>query len=143
MNTHFLLYRSKARRKIQTETIVDILAKSIRNNREEGLTGFLHTYDDQFPQYLEGPQGPLMRKVARIQKDRRHTDFLILAEGEVEERLFPDWEMGQIADLSWVFDGAQENQSWFASSTPVNPVPLLQAVAAHAGKSDLLEVSEE
>ena len=53
METHFVLYCSKARKKILMETTIAILTKSVRNNRQEGLTGFLHTDNDHFLQYLE------------------------------------------------------------------------------------------
>jgi hypothetical protein len=60
MDIHFVLYRSRARRKLTQQIMIDILAQSLRNNPQDGLTGFLHTERDHFLQYLEGPSRPLM-----------------------------------------------------------------------------------
>lgn len=134
MELSFALYRSKATRKVTEKTVIDILAKSIRNNESEGLTGFLHTDHDHFLQYLEGPPNPLMRKLVRIQKDRRHKNFMILAEGVIDERFFPDWDMGQISNTILPFEGLLSNKSWLKPNPDIDPVPLLQAFAAHAGQ---------
>ena len=139
MDLSFVLYRSFARRKLDEATMVDILAESIRNNAREGITGFLHADLDRFLQYLEGPPGPLMRKVAQIQKDRRHKDFLILAEGTIEERFFPHWDMGEITLDSLPSRGLLARRSWTRSTPDIDPLPLIRAFAAHAGKLDNTE----
>ncbi len=141
MKLSFVIYRSQARRKLNEKTVIDILAASVRNNPREGITGFLHTDRDCFLQYLEGPTAPLKRKVLRIQKDRRHKDFLILAEGTIEERFFPNWDMGQIALDTMPAEGLLAKKQWYRKNPDLDPLPLIQAFAAHAGKLETAEIS--
>ncbi|TCP44434.1 BLUF domain-containing protein [Rhodovulum marinum] len=140
MELSFILYRSTARRGFDDKTIIGILAESVRNNPKEGLTGFLHMERGCFLQYLEGPRGPLTRKVARIQKDRRHKDFLLLAEGTLDTRFFPDWDMGQIPEENLPTDGILAERSWLEPQPDIDPLPLIQAFAAHAGQQHDLEI---
>ncbi|SIO27578.1 Sensors of blue-light using FAD [Rhodovulum sp. ES.010] len=142
MELHFVLYRSAARKPLDEKTVVDILAQSVRNNPKEGLTGFLHVDRGCFLQYLEGPSGPLTRMVARIQRDRRHKGFMILARGTIDERFFPDWEMGQISDENLPSDGILADRSWLQPRPDIDPLPLIRAFAAHAGQRDNLEIGE-
>lgn len=130
MSHFFVLYRSKAVKTLDEKTVVDIVATSIRNNQRDGLTGFLHTEQSHFLQFLEGPRAPLMRKVAQIRKDRRHINFIILADGETDARLFPDWDMGTLpASIS-----ALMPKEWMYPSPIVDPLPLLHAFAHYAAQ---------
>ncbi|HBS50811.1 MAG TPA: hypothetical protein DEA05_12355 [Rhodobacteraceae bacterium] len=138
----FALYRSRSKRRIDEKLVVDILAASARNNPNEGLTGFLHTDQDCFLQYLEGPPGPLFRLLARIAEDRRHTDFQILAEGELEERLFPDWDMGQINKHHMPREGLVAAQTWLSPDPDIDALPLIRAFAMHGQKLGGIEISE-
>lgn len=129
----FVLYRSEARRALTEKTVVDILSASIRNNSREGLTGFLHTDRNCFLQYIEGAPGPLRRKVAQIAADKRHTRFEILAEGTLDRRFFPDWDMGQIRLAGNDLFGLVRERRWLRRDIEIDPVPLIRAFAAHAG----------
>jgi len=91
-----LYYRSR-----QTPSIIpdldvvvqDIVKSSIRNNKDDGLTGLLITIQGYFVQTLEGPVDSVRNTYARILCDRRHMDPHIIAQGPVEKRLFDDWNM--------------------------------------------------
>jgi len=91
-----LYYRSR-----QTPSIIPdldvvvqhIVKSSIRNNKDDGLTGLLVTIQDSFIQTLEGPVDSVRNTYARISCDRRHRDPQIIAQGPVEKRLFSDWNM--------------------------------------------------
>ncbi|MEO0654797.1 MAG: BLUF domain-containing protein, partial [Pseudomonadota bacterium] len=85
-------------------------------------------------QYLEGPPGPLARKIARIHKDRRHDEFTILADGDIDERFFPDWDMGQISKDLLPTEGPLATHSWLLPVDSIDPLPLIEAFAAHAGR---------
>ncbi|TCM84429.1 BLUF domain-containing protein [Rhodovulum steppense] len=137
----FLLYRSTARRPLDRATVTDILAASLHNNPRDGVTGFLHVDRGCFLQYLEGPRAPLLRIATRINKDRRHTDFRILAEGTIDERFFPDWDMGQIASENLPTDGLLAERSWLRSEPDIDPLPLIRAFAAHANRQDGLDIA--
>ncbi|TCO72955.1 BLUF domain-containing protein [Rhodovulum euryhalinum] len=138
----FLLYRSSAHRTLDGDTVIGILSQSLRNNPGNGLTGFLHVDRNHFLQYLEGPRVPLMRMATRISKDRRHRDFVILAEGTIDERFFPDWDMGQIADENLPSDGILAERSWLNPDAEIDPMPLIQAFASHANHLTGLDISE-
>ncbi|WP_170290278.1 BLUF domain-containing protein [Rhodovulum strictum] len=138
----FVIYRSTARKALVETTALEILAESLRNNPKEGLTGFLHVERDCFLQYLEGPPGPLRRTLVRIQKDRRHKEFLILAEGSIDERFFPDWDMGQIPCANFPTDGILADKSWLRPDPDIDPLPLIRAFAAHARQQGGFDISE-
>jgi hypothetical protein len=43
---------------------------------------------------LEGDHAAVMQTFARIYKDQRHKDIVVVAEKQVSERLFGEWSMG-------------------------------------------------
>lgn len=141
MLNSFVLYRSHARRPLDEKTVCDLLAKSMRNNLNEGLTGFLHTDQDHFLQYIEGAPGPLMRKVAQIQKDRRHIRFKTLAIGTTDKRFFPGWEMGQIDPKLLPANKLLATKPWLKTTFSADPLRLIHAFAEHAGQSENVEIT--
>ncbi|MCE8009256.1 BLUF domain-containing protein [Aestuariivita sp.] len=141
MHLSFALYRSEARSKLDEELILDILTESVHSNAREGITGFLHVDRNIFLQYLEGPHGPLMRKLARIRKDRRHRKFLILADGTIDERFFPGWDMGHLSSDLLPTDGLLGRKTWLGQPVDIDPLPLIQAFAKHAGQLDRTDIT--
>jgi Sensors of blue-light using FAD len=71
-----------------------ILATAIRSNSENGLSGGLIFNRRFFGQVLEGDHAVVMQTFARIYKDRRHKDIVVVEEKRVSERLFGEWSMG-------------------------------------------------
>jgi hypothetical protein len=71
-----------------------ILAGAIRSNSENGLSGGLVFNRRFFAQVIEGDHAVVMQTFARIYKDRRHKDIVVLSEKQVSERLFGEWSMG-------------------------------------------------
>jgi hypothetical protein len=71
-----------------------ILASSIRMNTENGLTGGLVFNRKFFGQVLEGDQAAVMQTLARIYRDRRHKDIVVIEKKPIDERLFGAWSMG-------------------------------------------------
>ena len=91
-----LYYRSRQMPSIVPEldiVVQQIVKSSIRNNKDDGLTGLLVTIQDCFVQALEGPVDSVRNTYARISSDPRHRDPHIIAQGPVEKRLFSDWNM--------------------------------------------------
>ncbi len=78
------------------QSVVEILGESQRNNTRDGLTGLLLAHDGWFLQVLEGDRGRIDHLLARLSRDRRHTDIRILSAEPVAARSFGDWSMGQI-----------------------------------------------
>jgi hypothetical protein len=74
-----------------------ILSASVRNNAQVQVTGFLHREGDCFLQYLEGEDGALQQTMDRIWRDPRHESREMLDTGEIDNRMFPDWQMGFVA----------------------------------------------
>ena len=77
-------------------SIVEILGESQRNNARDGLTGLLLSHGGWFLQVLEGDRGRTAMLMARLERDPRHSDIRVLAEGEAPGRAFSDWSMGQV-----------------------------------------------
>jgi hypothetical protein len=71
-----------------------ILASAIRSNSECGVSGGLVFNRQYFAQVLEGEQGAVMQTFARIFKDRRHKDVVVVEKKQVSGRLFGEWSMG-------------------------------------------------
>lgn len=132
MEISFALYRSKAKYHLNAEIVRKIVQTSLRNKIRDGLTGFLHTDKDHFLQYLEGPHDALMHRLSVIQRDLKHYNFMILADGTTDERLFPDWDMGQIQFLQPQFEDGAVDLGWMRPNPDVDASPLLSAFAAQA-----------
>ena len=74
--------------------MVALLAEARRTNTLRYITGLLLHRDRSFYQVLEGAEDVVRQTFDSIEKDERHTAIDVLFEGEVDEREFPDWQMG-------------------------------------------------
>ena len=74
--------------------MIELLTDARRINTSRDITGLLLHRDRSFYQVLEGTEDVVRQTFDRIEKDERHTAVDILFEGEVDEREFPDWQMG-------------------------------------------------
>jgi hypothetical protein len=109
--------------------IQNILSISVKNNDRDNITGLFLLVENRFLQLLEGEDSLVLACVERIRKDPRHSDFKVMVEKGIQERLFPEWSMhffrltdkealqklgvNQLADLgisSWQ-EGFQNNLS--------------------------------
>ncbi|MES2520055.1 MAG: BLUF domain-containing protein [Bacteroidota bacterium] len=88
-----LVYRSTANRETTREDIANILKIARIFNAENDITGCLLFHNNEFVQILEGDKTAVKGLFAKIAKDDRHTKVLLLAEDEIEERLFEKWSM--------------------------------------------------
>ena len=86
---------------VSTETLdlgsagmVKLLTEARRINTSRDITGLLLHRDRSFYQVLEGAEDAVRQTFDSIEKDERHTAIDVLFEGEVDEREFPDWQMG-------------------------------------------------
>ena len=91
---YFVVYVSSAVEPFSKQELVDLLAKSRENNAKLDLTGMLLYKDGNFMQVLEGQEDVVRGLVARIERDPRHRGLLMLLQGPIAERQFPDWSMG-------------------------------------------------
>ena len=74
--------------------MVELLTEARRINTSRDITGLLLHRDRSFYQVMEGAEDIVRETFDRIEKDERHTEIDVLFEGEVDEREFPDWQMG-------------------------------------------------
>ncbi len=74
--------------------IVELLKEARLTNTSRNITGLLLHRDRSFYQVLEGSEDVVRETFEGIEKDERHTAIDVLFEGAVEEREFPDWQMG-------------------------------------------------
>ena len=79
---------------LDTAGMVELLSEARRINTSRDITGLLLHRDRSFYQVMEGPEEVVRETFANIEKDERHTAIDVLFEGEVDEREFPDWQMG-------------------------------------------------
>ena len=73
--------------------LTDIITRSIVKNRAARVTGLMIAYKGWFVQALEGPRAAVEALFETIAADPRHHHALPLSQGEVEARLFEQWNM--------------------------------------------------
>lgn len=76
------------------EDLVELLAKSRRNNAAAGISGMLLYHEGSFLQVLEGPEEAVENLYERICKDTRHSEAILLFRREHDHRQFDNWTMG-------------------------------------------------
>ena len=104
-----IVYESVASVEICKSDLDEILAKSISNNTENGLSGVLIQSGQRFIQALEGDEGALEKTLQRIASDPRHHDVNVLFNEEVNSRDFCRSSMMLIGNDP----ETQRIQSWF------------------------------
>jgi len=87
-------YVSTETRDLGSSGMVELLTEARRINTSRDITGLLLHRDRSFYQVLEGAEDVVRQTFDSIEKDERHTAIDVLFEGEVDEREFPDWQMG-------------------------------------------------
>lgn len=94
-----LIYASRSIELLKPEQLDAILQVSVTNNAKVGVTGALMYSSREFLQCLEGSREAINQTYARILRDPRHSDLLILDYREVERRWFSAWGMHHVPPL--------------------------------------------
>ena len=89
-----LLYASRAVGKIDCAAVQNIMHKAHAYNPQNGVTGILCHSDKIYMQVLEGGRDAINALYARILRDERHTDVVLLHYEEISERRYAGWTMG-------------------------------------------------
>ena len=90
-----ILYISQSIGALSTAVCEDILAVARKNNKRDGVTGFLACLPNgAIIQILEGDADTVSATYERISRDSRHHSLAKLLDLEGEERLFSEWFMG-------------------------------------------------
>ena len=93
-----LSYYSEAVPRIKQEDIKNILDSSIKNNKEEKITGALVFHENKFFQILEGPKSNVLNLYNVLLEDDRHKDVKLIWKGVRTHRNFKDWSMAFITN---------------------------------------------
>ena len=88
-----LIYCSNAQSDLRDEDISDILEKARDFNLKNEITGCLLLHNNEFIQILEGDKKIIKDLIEKIKKDVRHSHVMVLAESEIEKRVFEQWSM--------------------------------------------------
>lgn len=99
-----LIYKSRARNKIDWDFVNELVEKSESKNRQADITGVLLATRTHFLQVLEGSFEEINRLFLHIARDERHDDVQLIAFDCVESRLFGGWAMHAVG----VFDFNQD-----------------------------------
>jgi hypothetical protein len=90
-----LLYASHATGPVNCALIQEIMQQSHAHNPQHGITGILCHSDKLYMQVLEGGRDAINALYAKILRDPRHTDVVLLHYEEICERRYAGWTMGQ------------------------------------------------
>lgn len=94
-----LIYASRSAEMLKPEQLDAILKVSVANNAKVGVTGALMYGAREFLQCLEGSREAINQTYARILRDPRHSDLLILDYRETDRRWFASWGMHNVPPL--------------------------------------------
>ncbi len=76
------------------DMLPQILKSAQQRNSMNNITGMLFYGSGHFMQSIEGPDEEVRELIVRIGKDKRHRNIQIIANREIEHRMFPNWWMG-------------------------------------------------
>jgi len=79
---------------------LDILQVSRANNERDGITGILLFCNNNVVQCLEGSRETVSKTYARIVKDKRHSNPLLVDYRMLSTRSFSKWSMGYVPESS-------------------------------------------
>lgn len=89
-----LIYISTSVKEMDSQEFEKILEVAQVNNKLSKITGLLIVKGRTFIQCLEGEEVNVKELFEKIQKDERHKDITILEYETIDERYFPNWNMG-------------------------------------------------
>lgn len=102
-----LVYISTRQLHCTEADIIDMLKTSRQKNKAVHITGILLQSKYRFIQYIEGAHNTVYKLYERILSDARHSNVRLRYFSPIEERLFPNWQMGykNLDDQSLAFYG--------------------------------------
>lgn len=89
-----LVYVSFASRPMTDDDLRDILTVARETNKTLDITGMLLYRDGFFIQVLEGEREAVDGLYAKIARDPRHRNVIMVYENDIAERTFGKWFMG-------------------------------------------------
>ena len=139
-NLFHWIYISTATEFLTEPGKLELLKHSRTRNQSLDATGMLLYGNQSFIQVLEAGKDNLRVLQTSIRQDTRHQGIITLKDEAIEERVFPDWQMGFadrdqdeeefLRQLDGLYDFAgideQQGYSW----------QLLQSFRKHSGNSE-------
>ena len=90
-----LLYISHRSQNCTDLEIKNILQSCQKNNPSIGITGVLMYSEKKFLQYVEGDSTNIFQLYEKIKADSRHNNLALISLTTIQERIFPNWNMGK------------------------------------------------
>lgn len=119
---YYIIYLSTATNLLSDAELKEILLKSNGNNQKLQVTGMLLYSEGNIIQVIEGELQIIKALYTRIASDSRHRGIILLSEGDIAERNFPDWSMGfrtvSANDFAQLTGYQKVNSNWFLSQAP-------------------------
>jgi hypothetical protein len=114
-----LVYVSSAVRQFTDDELTDLIRVSRANNAHWGITGMMLYSGGNFIQALEGPEAAVRALETRIGQDPRHRGMIVLLDGPIAARQFPEWTMG-FRRMEHILDASEEGQNaaWAPGTKP-------------------------
>lgn len=91
---HQIIYLSSSKKILSPEQINELLSKSREKNLKNNITGILLYFDRDFLQVIEGEKKAIQDLFEIIKKDERHTEIITVFNKKINEKHFPEWNMG-------------------------------------------------
>jgi hypothetical protein len=91
---YFLIYSSYVVPGLKEEELKSLLVQARERNKEHLVTGMLLYFDGKFLQLIEGEKQTIKQLYHNITKDKRHSNIVLLKDGDIDVPYFPDWSMG-------------------------------------------------
>jgi hypothetical protein len=91
---YFLIYSSNAVPGLKEEELKSMLVQARERNKEHLVTGLLLYYNRKFLQLIEGEKPTIKQLYHNIKNDQRHSNIVLLKEGDIDIPFFADWSMG-------------------------------------------------
>jgi hypothetical protein len=89
-----LVYVSASHHLMSDDELKAILEVSRRNNARDNITGMLLYRDGYFIQALEGEEEAVNATYAKIVRDPRHFNCIVVYRNAISQRSFASWAMG-------------------------------------------------
>lgn len=94
MDLKYIAYLSTCNQPLATDAVDKILASAQAYNKKVGVTGALLYDENNFIQYIEGPEESITDVFSRICAASQHNRILQLGSDKIQSRIFDQWHMG-------------------------------------------------
>lgn len=128
-----LVYASKTTKDLTVDGIKEIVNLAAIKNKGMDISGFLAANFQYFLQCLEGERDAVNRLYRSILNDERHSELSLISFKDIEDRIFPDWNMGVVTHVDLhkkllaLYNGSDAFNPFTLDST--NAVGLLVALS--------------